>query len=159
MLVIPGFRGYKAKEQRREADKLIRNFLHARLQEARNGLQDIYQAATENKTSQASLLTIDRITAIFDRVSEKVNHASYGYAGFFDAIKIDEDDLDKMISYDTELMDGAKALAQNVIDFKNEAQSKFDSLQTFGEETRKAIEKFETAFDNRKDAIEEMEVN
>jgi len=88
-----------------------------------------------------------------------VNHASYGYAGFFDAIKIDEDDLDKMISYDTELMDGAKALAQNVIDFKNEAQSKFDSLQTFGEETRKAIEKFENAFDNRKDAIEEMEVN
>jgi hypothetical protein len=157
MLAVPGFRGYKAKEQRREADKLIRNFLYSKLQEARNGLQDIYQAAADGKASQ-DLHTIDRLTAIFDRVSEKVNHASYGYAGFFDAIKIDEDDLDRMIDFDKQLVDEAKALAQKVQDMKSEVQSsKFDSLQSFEEETRKAVEGFENAFDNRKGTIEEVE--
>jgi hypothetical protein len=159
MLAIPGFKGYKAKEQRREADKLIRNFLYSKLQEARNGLQDIYQAATEGKAPQ-DLRPIDRLTAIFDRVSSKVNHASYGYAGFFDAVKIDEDDLDRMIDFDKQLVDGAKALAQKVQDMKNEVQSnKFDGLQSFGEETRKAVEGFENAFDKRKDTIEEVEVD
>jgi hypothetical protein len=87
-----------------------------------------------------------------------VNHASYGYAGFFDAIKIDEDDLDRMIDFDKQLVDGAKALAQKVQDMKNEVQSsKFDSLQSFEEETRKAVEGFENAFDNRKGTIEEVE--
>ena len=158
MLAIPGFKGYKAKEQRREADKLIRNFLHSKLQEARNGLQDIYQAATEGKAPQ-DLRPIDRLTAIFDRVSSKVNHASYGYAGFFDAVKIDEDDLDRMIDFDTKLVDLAKALAQKVRDLKNEVQSsKFDNIHAFQEETRKAVEAFENAFDQRKDSIEEVEV-
>jgi hypothetical protein len=159
MLAIPGFKGYKAKEQRREADKLIRNFLHSKLQEARNGLQDIYQAAASGKASQ-ELHTIDRLTAIFDRVSEKVNHASYGYAGFFDAVKIDEDDLDRMIDFDRQLMDGSRVLAQKVQDMKNEVLSgKIDSLQAFQEETRKTVEAFENAFDKRKNTIEEVEVD
>jgi hypothetical protein len=158
MLAIPGFRGYKAKEQRREADKLIRSFLHSKLQEARNGVQDIYQAAAESKSPQ-DLRPIDRLTAIFDRVSAKVDHASYGYAGFFDAVKIDEDDLDRMIDFDTQLVDGAKGLAQRVQDMKNEVQSgKFDRVRSFEEETRKAVEGFENVFDERKDSIEEVEV-
>jgi hypothetical protein len=157
MLVVPGFRGYKEKEQRREADKLIRNFIYSGLHEARNDLQDIYQAVADGRTPE-DLRPIDQLTAIFDRVSEKVNHASYGYAGFFDAIKIDEDDLDRMIDFDTQLIDGAKGLAQRVEDFKNEVQSgKFDNLQAFEGELRKAVEGFENTFDKRKDSIEEVE--
>jgi len=157
MLAVPGFRGYKEKEQRREADKLIRNFIYSNLQEARNDLQDIYQAVADSKIPEA-LHPIDQLTAIFDRVSEKVNHASYGYAGFFDAVKIDEDDLDRMIEFDTQLVDGAKGLAQRVQDFKNEVQSgKFDNLQVFAGELRRTVEEFENAFDKRKDSIEEVE--
>jgi uncharacterized protein YdhG (YjbR/CyaY superfamily) len=158
MLAVPGFRGYKAKEQRREADKIVRDYLHSRLQEARNALQDIYQAVAESKIPEA-LHPIDRLTAIFDRVSEKVHHASYGYAGFFDATKIDEDDLDRMISFDTQLVDGAKGLAQRVQAFKDEVQAgKFDNLEAYESELRKTVEGFETTFDQRKDVMEGVEV-
>ena len=158
MLALPGFRGYKAKEQRREADKVIRDFVYSRLQEARNELQDIYQIVAESRVPEA-LHPIDRLTAIFDRVTEKVHHASYGYAGFFDATKIDEDDLDRMINFDTQLVEAAKGLAQRVQAFKDEVQAgKFDSLVAYEAELRKTVEGFETTFDQRKDVIEGVEV-
>ena len=158
MLAVPGFRGYKAKEQRREADKIVRDFVYSKLQEARNMLQDIYQTVAESNAPEA-LHSIDRLTAIFDRVSEKVHHASYGYAGFFDATKIDEDDLDRMIGFDTQLVDGARGLSQRVQAFKDEVQTgKFDNLQAYESELRKTVEGFETTLDQRKDAIEGVEV-
>ena len=158
MLAVPGFRGYKAKEQRREADKKIRDFVSSTLQEARNDLQDIYQTVAEKRVPEA-LHPIDRLTAIFDRVSEKVHHASYGYAGFFDATKIDEDDLDRMIDFDTQLVEGAKGVAQRVRAFKDEVQAgKFDSLEAYESELRKTIEGFETTFDQRKDVVDGVEV-
>jgi uncharacterized protein YdhG (YjbR/CyaY superfamily) len=158
MLAVPGFRGYKAKEQRREADKIVRDYVSAILQNVRNMLQDIYASVVENRTPEASK-PIDRLTAILDRVSEKVHHASYGYAGFFDATKIEEDDLDRMIGFDTQLVDGAKALAQRVQAFKDEVLAgNFDSLEAYESELRKAVEGFETTFDQRKDVIEGVEV-
>ena len=158
MLVVPGFSGYKAREQRREADKIIRNFLYSKLQEARNGLQDIYQTLAQSNVPDA-LHPIDRLMAIFDRVSESVNHASYGYAGFFDSIKVDEDDLDRMITFDTQLVDGAKGLAERVKGFKAQVQArKFDSIQAYGDELRRTVEEFERVFDQRKDVIEGVEV-
>lgn len=158
MLVVPGFSGYKAREQRREADKVIRNFLYSKLQEARNGLQDIYQTLAESKQSE-DLQPIDRLIAIFDRVSERVNHASYGYHGFFDAIKIEEADLDRMIAFDTQLFDGAKGLAERVRGLKSQVQAhRLDTFGVDGDELRKAVEEFERTFDERKDVIEGVEV-
>jgi ribosomal protein L17 len=158
MLAVPGFRGYKAKEQRREADKIIREFLSSRLEEARNMLQDIYEIVAGGK-APLSLDPIDRLMAIFDRVSEKVNHASYGYAGFFDATKIEEDDLDRMINFDTQLVDSAKALAQGVQVFKDDLQAgRFGNLEGDESDLRKTVEGFETTFDQRKDVIEGVEV-
>ena len=69
MLVVPGFSGYKKREQRREADKIIRNFLHSKLQEARNDLQDVYAAVAKSEQSK-ELERIDKVLAVFDRVSE-----------------------------------------------------------------------------------------
>lgn len=158
MLIVPGFSGYKEREQRREADKIIRNFLYSKLQEARNELQDIYVALAESKIPD-SLHPIDQLMAMFDRVSERVNHASYGYAGFFDAIKIDQDDLDRMITFDTQLVDGAKGLAQSVSDFKGQVRArKFDNLQAYEDELRKNVGDFEKTFDERNSVIEGVEV-
>ena len=158
MLVVPGFSGYKKREQRRDADKIIRDFLHSKLQEARNDLQDVYRAASEGEHSD-DLKRIDHLMATFDRVSEKVNHASYGYHGFFDAIKIEEADLDRMITFDTQLVDGAKGVAERVKGVKGQVEAEvFDALGADVRELRKTIEEFERAFDQRKDVIDGVEV-
>jgi hypothetical protein len=101
---LPGFRGYKEKELRRESDKLIRNHLYQRLSEARKDLKEIFQKLSDNRLHEV-LTDMDRFVMRFDRVAEKINHASYGYAGFFNILKIEEEKLDKMIEFDTGLMD------------------------------------------------------
>jgi glycyl-tRNA synthetase beta subunit len=158
MLIVPGFSGYKKREQRREADKIIRNFLHSKLQEARNDLQDIHTAVAKSEQSK-ELDRIDKLLAVFDGVSERVNHASYGYSGFFDAIKIEEPELDRMIAFDTQLVDGAKGLAERVKNIKTEVDAeRFENLTESLSELRKAVEDFDRMFDERKEVIAGVEV-
>lgn len=158
MLVVPGFSGYKKREQRREADKIIRNFLHSKLQGARNDLQDVYTAVAKSEQTK-ELERIDKLLAVFDRVSERVNHASYGYSGFFDAIKIEEPELDRMIAFDTQLVDGAKGLGERVKSIKAVVDAeRFENLVANLRELREAVEDFDETFDERNDVIAGVEV-
>ena len=60
---------------------------------------------------------------------EKVNHASYGYSGFFDVVKVREESLDRMIDFDNKLVDGINSLTADVDAFKAEvAQNEFQEL-------------------------------
>lgn len=157
-LAIPGFSGYMEKEQRREADKTIRNFIHSKLHDARNDLQEVYQSVADRERSD-DLQKLDRLMAIFDRVSERVNHASYGYRGFFDAIKIDEPELDRMIQFDTQLVDGAKGLAEKTRTIKTGVQQgELGKLTTELRDLRRTVQEFEITFDERQDVIEGLEV-
>jgi len=158
MLVVPGFSGYKKREQRREADKIIRNFLHSKLQEARNDLQDVHAVVAKSEQSN-ELERIDKLVAVFDRVSERVNHAPYGYSGFFDAIKIEEPELDRMIAFDSQLVDGARGLAGRVKSIKTEVEAEnFENLAAGLRELGKAVEDFDRTFDERKEVIAGVEV-
>jgi predicted translin family RNA/ssDNA-binding protein len=55
-----------------------------------------------------------------DRIAETVNHASYGYAGFFNVVKIEEAGLDRMIEFDSKMIDEAEKIVQDVAAFKAE---------------------------------------
>ena len=48
---IPGFRGYKEKELRRESDKLIRNHLYRKLSKAKNDLKAVFQKLSDRRYS------------------------------------------------------------------------------------------------------------
>ncbi len=104
MLVLPGFRGYKLKEQRREADRIVRTYIYEVMERSRDDLTTCLQALTDNKLTELWEPT-NRLIAKVDRVAEKINHASYGYTGFFDSVRIEEPDLDRMLGYDSQLMD------------------------------------------------------
>ena len=157
-LVVPGFSGYMKKEQRREADKIIRKYLHSRLHQVRNDLQDIHQHVAERDRPDY-LQKLDRLMAIFDRVSERVNHASYGYHGFFDAIKINEPELDRVIQFDTQLVDGVGGLADRTRAIKSEVQEdRLDNLASNLRDIRKTVQEFEMTFDEREDVVEGVEV-
>ena len=114
---VPGFRGYKEKEIRRESDRLIRNHLYMKLQIERTDLKDLEQNLADRRYFDV-LTDMDRLVAKMDRVVEKINHASYGYSGFFDAVKVNEGNLDSMISFDNKLLDGINALTAEVDAFK-----------------------------------------
>ncbi len=153
LAVIPGFHGYKEKELRRESDKLIRNHLYLKLSNAKNDLRIVSQKLADRRWLDV-LVDMDRLMAKFDRVTEKVNHASYGYSGFFDIVKVKEENLDRMIDFDSQLIDDVDGVMADVDAFKaeitqGEAKNARDRIQSL---TNK-VEALEDAFDKRQEVI------
>ena len=110
---LPGFRGYKEKELRRESDKLIRNHLTLILSKGKDNVRSISQKITDRRYLDL-LEDVDRLVAKVDRITQKINHASYGYSGFFDIVKIKEENLDRMIAYDNQLLDSVNTLTDAI---------------------------------------------
>jgi ABC-type transporter Mla subunit MlaD len=136
VLAVPGFRGYKEKELRREADRLLRDSLYRRLKSVRADLETVFQNISDNRVTQHTD-DLNRLIAKIDLVSEQINHASYGYSGFFDAVKIEEDDLDNMLAFDSKLidqisrlLDETKAFKSDVLDRKPDTISQHTSILT-----------------------------
>lgn len=150
---IPGFRGYKEKELRRESDKLIRNHLHLKLSTAKADLKAVAQKLSDRRYFDV-LTDMDRLVAKMDRVVEKVNHASYGYTGFFNIVKVKEESLDRMIDFDSKLIDEVKSLAADVAAFKTELTSgETKDLKTRIQNLTDKLEAFEGTFDKREEVI------
>jgi hypothetical protein len=158
MLVVPGFRGYKLREQRREADRIVRDYIYRMLEQSRGDLTACFQSLSDSKVAEL-IEPMNRLLAKLDRVAEKVNHASYGYSGFFDSVRIEEVELDHMLSYDTQLMDLARKLSTVAASFKNDLnQNKLENARTMEEDLDGSIRSLELAFDQRKSVIEGVKV-
>ncbi|MBS7628014.1 hypothetical protein KEJ36_04300 [Candidatus Bathyarchaeota archaeon] len=151
--VIPGYRGYKEREMRRETDRLVRNILYERLIRAKDAIRIAYFSIVERGLSNL-YEGMNRLNAVMDRVSERVNHAEYGYAGFFDAIKVKEEALDRMLSFDANLLKvvqevedmGQKLMAAGSTEPATSIKERLDALMG-------SLRELETIFNERKNVI------
>ena len=101
---IPGFKGYIERSNRRAADKLIRETVATRFEE-------LWQRISSLQTdflSQGELLYLDDLEKAAIKLRtfiDKIRRASYGYSGFFDATKVNEDELARVYEYDSAMLD------------------------------------------------------
>lgn len=112
-LYIPGYRGYREKNLRREADRAVRNEVARTLQGAKADLATIQR---ELASQPDLMLDIERIRTKVDRYDVKVRKAVNGYSGFHDAVKIDESDLDALMQWDAKLAEDINLLREGVAD-------------------------------------------
>jgi len=150
---IPGYRGYKEKELRRESDKLLRNHLYLKLNTAEKGLKNVFQKLSDKRYFDV-LTSMDRVVARMDRLVEKINHANYGYSGFFDIIKVKEENLDRMIDFDNSLVKEVELLSADIdaleSDMKNgETKDISKKIENLSDK----IEDLEDTFDKRDEVI------
>jgi len=106
---IPGFKGYREREQRRDADQLQREYLAGRLEANKKALNELADQATRG----ASLDAINDIEAArkrLDRVAARLRYADRGYSGFFDTVKVDETVLARVYELDLSLLEGVEAV-------------------------------------------------
>jgi len=106
---IPGFSGYLEREMRREVDKLERDWLAARLDRVRGALQ----GKVREWSRHGNLANLDLAASAekrLDRLANRVRHADYGYTGFFDAVKIYEEELDRIYRHDLALIETVEEL-------------------------------------------------
>ncbi len=101
---VPGFKGYFERQDRRDADKLIRETLATRVRQ-------VYQrvsALQRELVSQSGLQYIDDLEAAAIKMqtfADRIRSAAYGYAGIFDAINVNTAELDQLYAYDLALFE------------------------------------------------------
>lgn len=113
MGLIPGYQGYQKKELRRDADKKNREFLYADLKQALDELERFSLKLTNNGKLDV-LADADRTVRKLRTIADKVRLADYGYAGFFDAAKIEQAELDRLVEFDLGLAEQVRLIADRV---------------------------------------------
>ena len=109
MNAIPGFKGYRDKELRRDADRLQREHVAAQLETCKKGLNELSADAT--RSGDLSIINdIETARKRLDKVVARIRYADRGYAGFFAAVKVDEAALQRVYEFDLSLIDGAESV-------------------------------------------------
>jgi small-conductance mechanosensitive channel len=108
---VPGYRGYKEKELRREADKIQRLYVAERLEEARKALEKV-QLDLTNRGSLELLSIIDATSRRLRTSRDRVQFADYGYAGMFDAVKVGQQKLDELYQFDVQLQERSRSVEE-----------------------------------------------
>ncbi len=111
MNAIPGFKGYREKELRRDADKLQREHLAGQLDGCKRALNDAANAATRGGSLDA-INDVETARKRLDKVVARIRWADRGYGGFFDTIKVDEAMLERVYQFDLGLVVGVDAVSQ-----------------------------------------------
>ena len=88
---IPGFKGYVERQNRRDADKLLRDTVARMIAY----VDDMERAALQLRT-----------------FIDKLSTAPRGYSGLFDAVKINEKELEAIYQYDSAFFDLAEQVGR-----------------------------------------------
>ncbi len=110
---IPGFGGYVERSNRRSADKILRETVASHF-------ETIWQKVSELQRSfiaEGEIEVIDDLEAAAIKLRQfidRVKNASYGYAGFFDAIKIKQEELAAIYEYDLQFLELEDAVLRGV---------------------------------------------
>jgi hypothetical protein len=129
---VPGYKGYKEKEQRREADKLLRDHLVRQFEEQQHKLND--QKLQLLSSGLIDLIDdVDRASTRLESFIIKIRTASQGYAGFFDAVKVKEAELDALYNFDNALLEGVSRLEASISNLGSAIMAKEGVPQTISD--------------------------
>jgi hypothetical protein len=148
---IPGYHGYKEKENRRAADKLLRDQLTKQLDEQRRRLAELQR----NLVDSGGLLMVDdldRAVTKVQKLADKIRTAAYGYAGIFDAVKVKEDQLDALYTFDEGMLEQVTSV-QTAIDALATAIDSNGDVKPAIRAVVSAAEQAETTWRQRESAI------
>ena len=148
---IPGYIGYSERERRREADKRLRMELARRYDEQRMRLGDL-QAKLVSRGQLEALDDLERAVMKLQRFVDRLKTASYGYAGWFDAPTIREEELDQLYTFDQSLAEGVVQVAQG-IDGLASALEKGEGIEETLDRLTATLDRLNTRFDQRRELI------
>ena len=110
---IPGFKGYVERQNRRDADKLLRDTVARRFDEQ-------WQRASQlqvDMISQGMITYVDdmeRAALQLRTFIDKISTAPRGYSGLFDAVKINEKELESIYQFDAAFFDLADQVGRGL---------------------------------------------
>jgi len=111
--LVPGYRGYASKDDRREEDKRLRTQVARCLREAS---QDLHRTirTLPFEGLPPGLARLGQLSKRFDRLVEDVLHSAYGYPGFFEPVRVDERRLELLYRADIAVAGAVQGVSAEV---------------------------------------------
>lgn len=110
---IPGFKGYVERGDRRMSDKILRETI-AKDYEAQYQRISYLQRDLISQGGLAYIDDLENAAIKIRQFTDRIKTASYGYAGLFDAIKIREEELEKIYGYDLTLLEHVNVISSAI---------------------------------------------
>jgi hypothetical protein len=152
-LHIPGFSGYRKREDIRQADSILRLQLADRLKEIRSKLEGSRQSLVDNFHTKA-LEPLGRAIFECQEFEGMIRHAEQGYSGFSFAIRIETSDLDRIYEFDLSLLDGMKSLEDKARELHTSTDKATDIIREFSS----SMDELKSTFKRRWNSITGTEV-
>jgi hypothetical protein len=113
MAKIPGFKGYFESQTRRAADALLRETIVKEYRELWKRLTDM-QADLASAGEIMVLDDLEKSATKLQTFMDKVETAARGYTGFFDAVKINAEALQKIYDFDLTLLESVEPISSAI---------------------------------------------
>lgn len=110
---IPGFGGYVERQNRRDADKLLRDTVARRFDEQSQRVSQLQS----DLVSSGMIEYVDDMEKAAIKLRtfiDKISTAPRGYSGLFDAVKINEKELEAIYQFDAAFFDIAEQVGRAV---------------------------------------------
>ena len=108
-LWIPGYRGYRQKNIRRDVDQEVRAQDARAIDECKTILANIQRGVVENGDIQMAK-SVERLRVKTDTYLKNIESAEAGYSGIWEATKTLEDELEAVMEWDAKLLESADDL-------------------------------------------------
>lgn len=149
MRKIPGFEGYKNREQSRSADQIQRKFMAQQLTGEKGRLLEVGQEMM--RAGNISLIAeVDRVTKIVDKVVDRIEHAAYGYSGMFDSIRIGEMELDTLYEYDLGMLNNIASITESIDAIESSLDMEDGNPKARLKDVERAVKELDKKIDDRK---------
>jgi ABC-type enterochelin transport system substrate-binding protein len=148
---VPGYKGYKEKEMRRESDRLLRDALVRDFSEQLNRLTPMQSTLIDN----GAIDLMDEMGAVktaLQTLIDRIRYAPQGYAGFFDAVRVKEDDLERLETFDQQLV-AEIAKVSTAFDNLDKAVQANAEIKPAISQARAAVQDVSTLFNKRSSVI------
>ena len=110
---IPGFGGYIERENRRDADKVLRETVARRFEEQWKRTSQLQSDLVSNGMI-AYVDDMEKAAIKLRTFIDKISTAPRGYSGLFDAVKINEKELTAIYQFDAAFFDLAEQVGRAV---------------------------------------------
>lgn len=147
---IPGYSGYRDKENRRETDKRVREQVVAALEQQIARIEAV-AADLANRREIMAVGPVDTVAKSARHLQDQIRTATYGYGGLRGDRTVDGPALDQLISFDQGLLDKVDALSTQVDALV--AADDTTRLTTLGAITS-SLTQLQTTYDERQFLIE-----
>lgn len=108
---IPGFGGYVERQHRRDADKLLRDTVARRFEEQWQRTSQLQEEMVGNGMI-AYVDDMEKAAIQLRTFIDRIRTAPRGYSGLFDAVKINEKELEAIYQFDAAFFDLAEQVAR-----------------------------------------------